>query len=359
MVRARTGRPLGDRPVSATEVARVAGVSQKTVSRVVNDDPHVSAEVRRRVQEAIAGLGYRPNRAARSLVLGRYRTIGLLTLGTMDYGPASLTVGTERAIRAAGYALVYVTTTDDEPELINRELENLLSHGVDGIVINEPVGSLTLTPAVRDVPLLSQSGEYGASSCEIVVDPAMVDGSALAVRHLLNLGHRTVHHISGPPRWRVSDMRRAGWQQALEAAGAPVPPVLPGDWSARSGYQAGLRLAADPEVTAVFAANDQMALGLMRALQQAGRRVPQDVSVVGFDDIPEAEYLTPSLTTLRQDLLGIAAYGVGLLTEAIENPRPQRRTELVPLELVVRETTGPAPWRASHRGARTPVRGEA
>ncbi len=358
MAGARNGRRPSDRPVSATEVARIAGVSQKTVSRVVNDDRHVSDAVRERVQAAIATLGYRPNRAARSLVLGRYRAIGMLALGTMDYGPASLTVGSERAIREAGYALLFATTNDDEPAVINKEIENLLAQGVDGIVINEPIGSLTLTSAVSDVPLLSQSGVYGASACEIVVDPAMVDGSGLAVRHLLDLGHRTVHHISGPPRWRVSDLRRSGWRQALEAAGAPVPPVLVGDWTARSGYEAGQRLAADPDVTAVFAANDQMALGLMRALRQAGRRVPQDVSVVGFDDIPEAEFLTPALTTLRQDLLGIAAYGVGLLVEAIENPGPRRRTELVPLDLVLRETTGPAPSGRPRRRSTGGVGGE-
>ncbi len=341
--RSRRGRLPGDRPVAATDVARLAGVSQKTVSRVANDDPHVSPDVRRRVQDAIAQLGYRPNRAARSLVLGRYRTIGLLTLGTMDYGPASLTVGTERAIRAAGYALLFVTTLDDDPATINKELENLLAQGVDGIVINEPIGHPELTSALRDVPLLSQSGEYGVSSCEIVVDPAQREGSREAVEYLLSLGHRTVHHISGPPRWRVSDLRRQGWLAALEAAGAPAPPVTVGDWTARAGYEAGLALAADPDVTAVFAANDQMALGLMCAFAQAGRRVPQDVSVVGFDDIPEAAYLTPALTTLRQDLQGIATHGVRLLIDAVENPGPQRRTELVPMRLVVRETTGPAP----------------
>lgn len=339
---AATRRP-GDRPVAATDVARLAGVSQKTVSRVVNDDPHVSDQVRGRVQAAIVRLGYRPNRAARSLVLGRYRSIGMLTLGTMDYGPASLTVGTERAIRAAGYALLFVTTLDDDPAVINTELEHLIGQGVDGVVINEPIGHPKLTDALRDIPVLSQSGAYGVSTREIVVEPAQQEASLAATEYLLGLGHRTVHHVSGPPRWRVSDLRRQGWEQALVAAGAPVPPVIVGDWSARSGYDAGCVLAADPTVTAIFSANDQMAIGVMRALAQAGRRVPQDVSVMGFDDVPEAGFLTPALTTMRQDLVDVAGHGVRLLLDAIEDPAPQRRTELHPMELVVRETTGPAP----------------
>lgn len=343
MERQITSRRNGERPVAAMDVARLAGVSQKTVSRVVNDDPHVSDQLRGRVQAAIARLGYRPNRAARSLVLGRYRSIGMLTLGTMDYGPASLTVGTERAIRAAGYALLFVTTLDDDPAVIDAELENLISQGVDGVVINEPIGHPDLTDALRDIPVLSQSGAYGVSAREIVIEPAQMEASLAATQHLLALGHRTVHHISGPPRWRVTDLRRQGWEQALRGAGAPVPPVLVGDWSARSGYEAGRVLASDPAVTAVYSANDQMAIGLMRALAQAGRRVPQDVSVVGFDDVPEAGYLTPALTTMRQDLGDIAAHGVRLLLDAIEDPAPQRRTELIPMELVIRETTGPAP----------------
>ncbi len=336
----QTGRP---RPVVAMDVARAAGVSQKTVSRVVNGDPHVSADVRDRVAQAVAALGYRPNRAARNLVLGRSRTIGVLSVGSTDYGPSSLMVAAELAIRSAGYTMTVVNTFEDEPETITASLRELLSQGVDGVVINEPVGAFALERgAIGDLPVLSLSGAYGISTNEVVADADQATGGRLATEHLLSLGHRTVHHVAGPPGWRSAALRLEGWRSTLESAGAPVPAALHGDWTARAGYELGGRLAADPEVTAVFVANDQMAIGVLRALADAGRDAPADVSVVGFDDVPEAAYLSRALTTIRQDLGHLATFGVGMLIDAIEHPRPQDRREDVPVELVVRETTGPA-----------------
>lgn len=332
------------RPVVATDVARAAGVSQKTVSRVVNGDDHVSAEVRDRVHRAIATLGYRPNRAARNLVLGRSRTIGVLSVGSTDYGPSSLMVAAEQAIRSARYTTSVVTTFEDEPESITSALRELVDQGVDGIVVNEPVGAFTLDPgAIGDLPVLSLSGRYGISSNEIVAGTDQASGGRQATEHLLGLGHRTVHHVSGPAGWRSGWLRTDAWRSTLEAAGAPQPAVLAGDWSVRSGYQAGAHLAADPTVTAVFVANDQMAIGVLRAFHEAGRDVPGQVSVVGFDDVPEAAYLARALTTVRQDLGHLATIGVGLLVDAIENPRRQDRRENVPVELVVRETTAAPP----------------
>jgi len=333
------------RAVVAMDVARAAGVSQKTVSRVINGDPHVSAQVRDRVHEAIRTLGYRPNRAARNLVLGRSRTIGVLSVGSTDYGPSSLMVAAEHAIRSAGYTMSVVNTLQGEPESITAALRDLMDQGVDGIVVNEPVGVFTLAPGgIGDLPLLSLSGSYGVSTNEVVADADQADGGRQATQHLLDLGHRTVHHVAGPEGWRSSGMRLEGWARTLRAAGVEAPPALFGDWSARSGYEAGVHLAADPDVTAVFVANDQMAIGVLRAMTEAGRDVPGDVSVVGFDDVPEAAYLTKGLTTIRQDLGHLATFGVGLLVDAIENPRRQDRREDVPVELVVRETTA-APTR--------------
>ena len=332
------------RAAVAIDVARAAGVSQKTVSRVVNGDAHVSDEVRTRVLQAIATLGYRPNRAARSLVLGRSRTVGVLSVGTTAFGPSSLMVAAEHAIRSAGYAMSVINTLEDQPETITASLRDLVDQGVDGIVVNEPVGSFTLDRgAIGDLPVLSLSGPYGISTNEIVADVAQAAGGRTATEHLLALGHRTVHHVAGPAGWRSAGLRMEGWRHALEAVGTVPPPVLHGDWTARSGYRLGARLAADPDVTAVFAANDQMAIGLLRALAEAGRDVPGAVSVVGFDDVPEAAYLSRALTTMRQDLRHLATSGVGMLIDAIENPRPQDRREYVPVELVVRETTGPPP----------------
>lgn len=330
------------RPVVAMDVARAAGVSQKTVSRVINGDPHVRPEVRERVRQAAAALGYRPNPAARQLVSGRSRTIGVLSVGSTDFGPSALMVAAEHAIRSAGYAMSVVNTLEEEPDTITAALHALVGQGVDGVVVNEPVGAFTLAAGgVGDLPVLSLSGRYGISSNEIVADADQVGGARLATQHLLDLGHRTVHHVAGPAAWRSASLRTDGWRAALVEAGAPVTPVLHGDWSARSGHELGVRLAHDPEVTAVFVANDQTAVGVMRALTEAGRDVPGDVSVVGFDDIPEAAYLPRALSTVRQDLGHLAAFGVRLLVDAIENPRRQDRREHVPVELVVRETSAP------------------
>ncbi|HEX7716253.1 MAG TPA: LacI family DNA-binding transcriptional regulator [Marmoricola sp.] len=333
-------------PVVAMDVARAAGVSQKTVSRVVNRDPHVSAAVRERVNGAIVALGYRPNRAARNLVLGRSRTIGVLSVGSTDFGPSSLMLAAESAIRRAHYAMSVINTFEDEPATITRSLRALVDQGVDGIVVNEPDEAFILDAgALGDLPVLSLSGSYGLSTSEIVADVDVASGARLATEHLLGLGHRTVHHIGGPGNWRTAQRRLEGWRSAIQAAGAPEPAAVSGDWSVRSGYELGARLAADPEVTAVFAANDQMAIGLLRAFAAAGRDVPGDVSVVGFDDVPEAAYLARALTTVRQDLAYLATFGVGILIDAIENPRPQDRRENVPVELVIRETTAAPPPR--------------
>ena len=333
-------------PVVAMDVARAAGVSQKTVSRVINGDPHVSNEVRERVNGAIVALGYRPNRAARNLVLGRSHTIGVLSVGSTDFGPSSLMVAAESAIRSARYAMSVINTFEDELETITRSLRALVDQGVDGIVVNEPAGAFALDAGVLgDLPVLSLSGAYGISTSEIVVDADQVSGARSATEHLLGLGHRTVHHIAGPLSWWSARLRLESWRSSLQAAGAPEPAVECGDWTARSGYELGARLAADPDVTAVFAANDQMAIGLLRAFEEAGRDVPGDVSVVGFDDVPEAAYLSRALTTVRQDLAYLATFGVGMLIDAIENPRPQDRRENVPVELVIRETTAAPPPR--------------
>lgn len=341
-----THEPGTTRPVVAMDVARAAGVSQKTVSRVINGDAHVRAEVRDRVHRAIAELGYRPNRAARNLVLGRSRTIGVLSVGSTDFGPSALMVGAEHAIRSARYAMSVINTFEDEPDAITGALRELVDQGVDGIVVNEPVGLFTLAPgAIGNLPVLSLSGAYGISSAEIVVDPDQRAGGRHATEHLLRLGHGTVHHLSGPLGWRSARLRLDGWRDALVAAGADVPRVLHGDWSARSGYELATTLAADPDVTAIFCANDQMAIGALRALADAGRDVPGDVSVVGFDDLPEASYLTRALTTVRQDLAHVATFGIHLLIDAIENPRPQNRREHVAVELMVRETTAAPPGR--------------
>ena len=334
----------------SVDVARLAGVSQKTVSRVLNDEPYVSAEARRRVMEAAEQLGYRLNHAARALASGRTRSIGVVTLGTALYGPASLLMGIERAARDTGYALRVVNTLEGDPAGITGALESLLEQGVDGVIISEPIDEGEISVRV-DVPVLALGAPPAFASSQALT--AGVDSGLLArvaTGHLLDLGHETVHHLAGPQRWYSARDRMEGWRSALAAHGREEPPVVEGDWSASSGYAAGRELAADSKVTAVFAANDDMAIGLIRALAEAGRRVPDEVSVVGFDDIPVAAYVAPPLTTVRQPFDAVAQEGFRLLVYAIENPQahPMPMTD-PPVELVVRSSSAPPPRKTPGR----------
>ncbi|MCW6003660.1 LacI family DNA-binding transcriptional regulator [Micromonospora sp. CPCC 205371] len=328
----------------SADVARVAGVSQKTVSRVFNNEPYVSADVRQRVMAAAEELGYRLNHAARALASGRSRSIGVVTLGTALYGPASLLMGVERAVRDAGYALRVVNTVEGDPGGATGAVQSLIEQGVDGIVISEPIDEGA--GAVRvDVPVLVLGAPPAFAAPKVITVGVAADALArAATEHLLGLGHPTVHHLAGPQRWYAARDRVEGWRSALRAHGRAEPPVVEGDWSAASGYEAGRRLAADRDVTAVFAANDDMAIGLLRGLLESGRRVPEDVSVVGFDDIPLAAFVTPPLTTVRQPFDAVAQEGLKLLVQAIEKPDADPPPAVdPPVELIVRTSTAPPP----------------
>ncbi|MGW0948958.1 LacI family DNA-binding transcriptional regulator [Streptomyces sp. NPDC002623] len=356
---ARSGNASAPRSV---DVARLAGVSQKTVSRVFNDEQYVSAEVRRRVLEAAEELGYRRNNAARALASGRTRSIGVVTLGTALYGPASLLMGVERVVRDTGYALRVVNTMEGDPAGMAGAVDSLLDQGVDGIVISEPIdeaGAGGDSSLRIDVPVLVLGAPSSVTALTVLTAGDGADLMAhTATEHLLELGHPTVHHLAGPQRWYAARDRFEGWRATLTRHGRDVPPAIEGDWSAASGYRAGLELAEDHDVTAVFAANDDMAIGLIRALTEAGRRVPEDVSVVGFDDIPVAAYVTPPLTTVRQPFDAVAQEGLKRLVHAIENPdAAPLPAGAPPIDLIVRASTAPPPSRtAPARGRRTASR---
>lgn len=331
----------------SADVARVAGVSRKTVSRVLNNEPYVSEEARRRVLEAAEQLGYRLNHAARALASGRSRSIGVVALGTAGYGTASLLVGIERAVRDAGYALRMVNTVDGQPEGIAGAVNSLVEQGVDGIVVSEPIVEGEVSVRI-DVPLLFLGAPPAFTSARtLTAGVGAFELARAATDHLLDLGHTTVHHLAGPRQWYASKDRTEGWRAALAARGAYEPPVIEGDWSPESGFEAGRALAADPSVTGVFAAGDEMAIGLVHALREAGRRVPEDISVVGFDGNPVFAYVHPPLTTVRQPFDEAAREGVRLLVQAIEAPDTDLpAASEPPIELVVRGSTAPPP---SHR----------
>lgn len=301
-----------------TDVARLAGVSHQTVSRVLNGNPRVRAETRERVLRAMAELSYRPNAMARGLASRRSRLLGVVSFDTILFGPASTLLGIERAARAAGYGVSIVTLERVDRSGVLAAVEALDGQGVDGVIIIAP--QMAAAAALHNLPrgMIAVAVEAGQDSGLPSVSVDQIAGAQVAVRHLLDLGHRTVWHISGPNDWLEARDRIEGWRRTLEEAGAVVPPIISGDWSARSGYVAGSALASNRDVSAVFVANDQMALGLLRALHERGVRVPEDISVVGFDDIPEAEFMLPPLTTVRQDFDEVGRRSMATLLDLLD-----------------------------------------
>ncbi len=335
-----THRP---RAAVMADVGRLAGVSHQTVSRVINGSPSVRPETRERVLAAMRKLGYRPNSVARALATGRTNTLGVVGFDTTLYGPASTLFGIERAAHEAGYFMMVASLKALNRSSVTYAIERLRAQGVDGILVISPHQAVAdaLRYAPIDIPLVAvEAGPVG------VVPVVAVDqfaGAVSATRHLLDLGHQSVWHIAGPSEWLEARERTDGWRATLAAAGAAPPRVLAGDWSARAGYDLGRRLSRDPAVTAIFAANDQMALGVLRAMHEAGREIPGEVSVVGFDDVPEAPYFTPPLTTVRQDFIEVGSRALRLLVRTIETGDRLVSGPSVQPELVVRASTAVAP----------------
>lgn len=318
-----------------TDVAARAGVSGQTVSRVVNGSPRVDPVTRARVEAAMDALGYRPHRAARALRTGRTQTIGLVAATLATVGNSRMLQAVADAAAARGYALV-VVALGAEP--IESAFERLRDQGVDGaIVLNEATASAQSATVPDDLRLVVVDAPV-ADRFD-VVQTAHADGARAATEHLLTLGHRTVHHVAGPAGSFSADERARGWRAALTAVGARTPRPLRGDWSAASGHAAGRRLPRS--ATAVFAANDQMALGVLRALADAGRRVPEDVAVVGFDDVQDAADYRPPLTTVQQGFDVLGARAVDLLVSGIETGSAPR-LETLPARLIVRASSVPS-----------------
>jgi DNA-binding LacI/PurR family transcriptional regulator len=331
-----------------TDVARRAGVSQKTVSRVVNHEPHVTNEIRAKVQAVIDELGFRPNAAARALVTRRNQRIGMITPSTSLYGPASILEGVDDALRGSGYHLSVARTQGDSVADLQAAIDELVAQDIAGLVLSEPID--LGHPELRlpnGLPVLSFGSPAAPTSDErpdeLVMGADETAGARSATDHLLALGHRTVHHIAGTEGWAATARRVEGWLGALADAGVTAPAVVHGGWTPRSGYEAAAELLRRSGVTAIFAANDHMAVGAIRAVEEVGLRVPHDVSVVGFDDAPEAEYLSTALTTVRQDFAEVTRLAMHRLVRTIEGRPPAERHRLIPAQLVVRESAAPPP----------------
>ena len=320
------------------DVAALAQVSYQTVSRVLHESPNVHRDTRERVLAAIRQLDYRPNLLAQALVTGHSRTLGVVSFDTSLYGPASTLLGIEQAAHGAGYAVSIASLQSlNRPSMLGA-IDRLQSQGVEGIIVIAPQKSAVnaLLHLSHRVPLVAV--EAGPDESVPVVAVDQFKGAAAATRHLLDLGHRNVWHLAGPLDFQEAELRIAGWKATLKAAGIQPPALIRGDWSARSGYEIGQRLIRIPGITAVFVANDQMALGLLRSLHEAGRAIPRDISIVGFDDIPEAAYFTPPLTTIRQDFPEAGRRCLQMLVTLIESREPVANVMVAP-ELVVRGST--------------------
>jgi DNA-binding LacI/PurR family transcriptional regulator len=320
------------------DVALVAGVSHQTVSRVINGASSVAPATRERVLAAIQQLGYRRNSAARALATQKSGVIGVVAAGLGYFGPSSAVVGLEAAARAVGYSLILASLPQVTRAAAQEAIDHLVDEAVEALVMIAPgdtgidFGAKSTIP----VPVIVLDADPEHALLSVGVDH--VAGARMATHHLLDLGHRRVDHISGPLDWYQAQSRVRGWSDTLSARSLTVPPPLVGDWSAASGYLHGRTLAADPEVTAVFVGNDQMAIGVLRAMVEAGRRVPEDVSIVGFDDIPESGYLLPPLTTVRQNFEDLGRGALSLLVGALRENRAEGIT-VIPPSLVVRAST--------------------
>jgi DNA-binding LacI/PurR family transcriptional regulator len=328
--------PSPQKPVMA-DVAKLAGVSHQTVSRVINGASSIRPETKARVEQAIEALGYRPNTAARALVTRRSGIIGIVGTNSGLHGPSSIQRSVQEAARAAGYFSSLVPLANVTREELASALDHLERQSVEAIVmIAAREDALAVVHSANPgSPLIVVEGDLSGSGLSVGVD--QIDGARQATQHLIDLGHRAIHHVSGPLTYTEAKGRRTGYEETMRAAGLTPLDDWEGDWTPARGYEIGLELARKGDATAVFVANDQMAIGVLHAFAEAGLRVPDDISIVGFDDIPEAGYLNPALTTVRQDFQAIGRRAIDLVTATLDGSTTN--VPLLPAELIIRDST--------------------
>ena len=323
------------------DVARLAGVSHQTVSRVLNELPNVRPATRERVQRAIQQLRYIPSPAARALVTRRSRTIGLITTGLPEYGPSTTAVYFNEAARDERYAVIMASLLQSDAFALRQAAETLVRQNVEAIVlITSNRAALGLLQSMDlGVPFLGVVSQ-GSDLHRVSLD--QYAGAKRAVRHLVELGHTKIRHVAGAPESMDALERARGWRDLLAEHDLVAHDPIVGDWSAASGYAAGRRLLEDDDFTAVFCGNDQMALGLIHALTEAGRDVPGAVSVIGFDNIPEAAHFSPPLTTMHQDFAQLGRDAMEVMLAVLTDEAAPNPLLRVP-QLVLRASTAPPP----------------
>lgn len=324
------------------DVARVAGVSKQTVSRVINDHPNVSAVTRDRVQDAIERLDYHPHAVARFLASRRSLSVGVVCANLTLYGPSQLVRGVEEAAHSRGYFTSVASLDADDDADVADVLSRFFDQAFDAVILVDVDQSSRVDSRISSIKHLV-SGPHGAEGDDFW------EGDRVAVReateHLIELGHRRIAHVSGPPRWPSARERTRGWREALDAAGLAGGPQIPSHWHAAGGYAAGQRLLEDPDVTAVMASSDEIALGVIAAYTDRGLSVPDDLSVVGYDNVPSSAYYRPPLTTVECDFKALGARYVDALDAQLGEHPPLAEEKLT--SLVVRESTAEPPARTA------------
>ena len=321
------------------DVAKISGVSYQTVWRVVNDHPSVAPNTRQRVLDVISKLRYQPNPAARQLVTGKSQTIGVISYGLSHYGPAQMLISIERALKVREYGLVAASLDKLDLAGLEQAIDYVKGQLVAGIVIIVPLevdaSKVRSLCGVTPFVLVDAPTEIDAPS--ISIDQRW--GAQAAVQHLIDLGHRAIAEITGPLSWYDAYLRHEGVLAALAQSELTPEVSVQGDWTAAGGYQAMRQvLERGDSPTALFAANDQTALGAVHALSEKRLSVPHDISVVGFDDVPEASHYQPPLTTVRQDFGELGERSAQYILSLIDGTEPPD-SEVIKPTLVVRKST--------------------
>jgi DNA-binding LacI/PurR family transcriptional regulator len=329
------------RKANIFDVARLAGVSHQTVSRVLNDLPNVRPATRKRVQDAIRQLHYTPSPAARALVTKRSRMVGLVQASAGEYGPSQTVVAFTEAARAAQYGVLTIEMATGEGGAVRQAVETLVRQNVEGVVLicdNRYVLDAIYETEVG-IPVVAIDAAAPGHAFSVAIDQAA--GARQAVRHLVDAGHRDIAHLAGPTHSPDAQARIDGWRAELADHGLVARPHGLGDWTAASGYQFGRTFPVGEPFTAAFIANDQMAIGFISALAERGYRIPEDISVVGFDDIQEAPYVRPALTTVRQDFAAVGQAALALMLEVLDDGESTPDPVVLPPNLQVRASTAP------------------
>jgi LacI family transcriptional regulator len=335
-------KQLPTKQATLHDVARLSGVSYQTVSRVINNSPDVSNKTRRRVLEAIEVLGYHPNLVARSLKTRRSLILEVITFGVDTLIPRELMEAMGRGAKARGYRIMFSSIVDENIHEVRSLLHRLNSRACDGAIITAPVKNAAFEQLIEfhpAVPLVQIRNERGSILPSVIIDQEV--GSQMATQYLIDLGHRQIAEISGPPGWHEPAMRHESFMATLSAHQlTPAAIVESSQWMPTGGYEAAHRLLdSGAPFSALVVANDYLALGAILALSERGLRVPEDVSIIGFDDTPEAAFFRPPLTTIRQDYEALGQQSIQYLIDIINNPdMPVHQRVLVP-QLIERQST--------------------